>query len=100
MKPKVPICAACGRPLRKPRHLVCGEMPNGEITVDGKSPTRGDYGDNLVCTQVCGWRLAVRIVAAIPGVLDLLPEQWQPKRMATIGSKAWWTESQQRRRAK
>lgn len=68
-----PPCAACGKPLRKPRH----EPP---ITADGLAPARGDYGDNLVCTPECGWKLALRIVRTVPGVLELLPIEWQPAR--------------------
>lgn len=94
-KPKrarVPICAACGRRLRKARYVLISDgqvamsVENYEgrrtldlhtLTADGAEPTRGGYGDNLVCAQRCGHMLAVRLVASIPGLLALLPEQWR-----------------------
>lgn len=92
---RVPICATCGRRLsryddsRSHRNveLSAGNLHKSDVetpdflpafTADGASPTRGAYGDNLVCSQVCGHLLAVRLVAALGiEVLRLLPEPWR-----------------------
>ena len=84
-----PLCATCGRALRKPRDgaALPVEIVDGVstfLTADGLPPARGDYGDNLVCTPRCGWILALRIVRAVPGVLELLPQRWRPTREATL----------------
>lgn len=90
----VPVCACCGRTLPKAdgdnlqlardsrrkskdreRGLAEGVEP---MTADGMPPTRGPYGDNLVCSQVCGHVLAVRLMIALgTDVLKLLPEPWR-----------------------
>lgn len=90
-----PFCAACGRPLRKPRHLAVVRtddvarpvqtVPWAGMTADGDAPTRGDYGDNMFCTMKCGWLFACRMVRAIGSRADavaLLPEGWRAARGA------------------
>lgn len=96
----VPICAGCGRALPKlsddhgpgnrqlsnanQRKAVGFDRKKGvtddkqTFTADGMPPERGPYGDNLVCSQVCGHVLAVRLVAALGlDVLAVLPPQWR-----------------------
>ena len=94
----VPTCAACGK--RLPKFVDRAKFPrdaNGRIvwskdyskshvapetTGDGAPPTRGRLGDNVVCGQVCGYNLLIRILAAEPGVLRLLPPGHDPKVIA------------------
>lgn len=99
-KSKVPLCAACGRKLRKygkdsrqneqlaahsirvsmtVKELIAKGPPDaGNLTADGLPPDRGAYGDNIVCQQACGHMLAVRLIVALgPEVLQLLPPEWK-----------------------
>lgn len=65
--------------VRPPQCPVCGaelKRYNGQpdvITADGNPARWGGHGDNLVCSHACGRILLVRIVRAIPNVIDLLP---------------------------
>lgn len=90
----VPVCAACGRRLSKytgnsqsNRELSASNIRKSgvepskvlpDFTADGMPPTRGAYGDNLLCSQVCGHLLAVRLIVALGvDVLHLLPAAWR-----------------------
>jgi hypothetical protein len=89
-KSKVPLCAACGRKLRKygkdsrqneqlaahsirvsmtVKELIAKGPPDaGNLTADGLPPDRG----------ACGHMLAVRLIVALgPEVLQLLPPEWK-----------------------
>jgi hypothetical protein len=93
---RAPICAACGKRLRKPRFLAdryesfadgSRRAPGDHVlTADGLPRARGDYGDNAVCAMKCGYLLAIRILRSIPGVLDLLPAEWNPRGAAAAGA--------------
>jgi hypothetical protein len=91
---RAPVCAACGKRLRKPRFMtehgpfsVTSLSAPGDhvLTADGLPRARGDYGDNAVCAMKCGYLLAIRILRSIPGVLDLLPAEWNPRGAAAAG---------------
>lgn len=88
----IPTCAACGKRLSKfvdratlgktwsREHNKAHKAP--EITGDGLPPTRGRLGDNVVCGQVCGYNLLIRLFAAEPDILRLLPPGHDPKAKA------------------
>lgn len=68
-KTKLPLCKACYKPLPL---MVAWRRRDDR-------PRRGAYGDGLVCSLACGHILMCRLVASIPGVLDLLPSEWRTK---------------------
>jgi hypothetical protein len=82
---RIPRCPACGRCLRArrfddrtPRSKKLTAPGDHVLTADGAPRSRGNFGDNLVCGLDCGYTLAIRLVRAVPGVLDLLPSKWRP----------------------
>lgn len=97
-KSKRPTCAACGKGLTKfvsrdsftipkdPMLHPCITDPSSwrkaqhppEMTGDGQPPTRGRLGDNVVCGVVCGYKLAMRLLAGVPDVMRLLPPGHDP----------------------
>lgn len=73
-KAKPPRCAACQRtlPIYEPEARRAHPLPD---------PIRGRYGDGVVCGHLCGYRLAMRLVEQVPGVLALLtPSMPDPRR--------------------
>lgn len=44
--------------------------------MDGKAPERGYYGNNLVCSQRCGYELALALMQAEPEIIKILPTGW------------------------
>ena len=74
-KTKRPQCVVCGVALPRFKGLETDEATAKCLTADGGAAQWGGHGDNLVCTNACGRLLAVRIVASVPGVLDLLPPE-------------------------
>lgn len=76
-------------------------IPLPPITADGLEPTRGKYGDNLVCNYYCGWTLAIRLVAADRGILDaLLAQAWTPSALANEAAIVRKEKSRKRRQAR
>lgn len=104
---KVPVCAACGRKLRKYNHardrtnahlatrsrrhevgdpltlerlrrMTPEEYNAAALTGDGMEPLRGSDGNNVVCHQMCGHHLLVRLMLTLgTDVLALLPDRWR-----------------------
>lgn len=107
-----PTCAACGKPLplfkdrsrqenRETYSRSKRAQPAPPLTADGLPPTRGKLGDNLVCKLHCGWLLAIRLVAADPGVLSaLLANAYSPAELANKASEERRQKSRIRRRAR
>lgn len=77
---KPPLCITCGRKLKqfqfKDNQAVCSEI----VTGDGAPPAWGPYGDNVACSLECINITFGRILASVPGVLDLLPPDWRKDR--------------------
>ena len=86
-----PQCIACGAELKP----FVAEMPSRynwgqpvakletkvravEMTADDLDPAWGSRGDNIVCNLVCGHKLLLRLVRAIPDAVKLLPDVWRP----------------------
>lgn len=63
MAMKAPRCAACDRALPIYEPEARRGVPN---------PMRGRCGDGVVCGHLCGYRLAMRLIEQVPGVLALL----------------------------
>ena len=55
MKPRRPRCVVCAQPIDQ----------------------RGEYAGQPFHSQACARVLLQRILIAIPGVVDLLPEEWR-----------------------
>jgi hypothetical protein len=91
-RPSIPRCPACGRRLRKlridervvPTSNKLTAPGDHVLTADGLPRSRGNYGDNLVCGLDCGYTLAIRLVRAIPGIIDMLPPKWRPDLDPTV----------------
>lgn len=105
----VPTCAACGKrlpPFVDAKTLVRGEASHAdwrkahrapEQTADGLPPTRGRLGDNVVYGQVCGYNLLIRLFAAEPDILRLLPPGHDPKAKAEAAALKRRTRAKERR---
>jgi hypothetical protein len=75
---KVPRCFVCGGRLATigtywlDRHKI---RPLALLT--GDAPERGYEGNNLVCSQRCGYDLAIALLLADRELLRLLPPEWR-----------------------
>jgi hypothetical protein len=59
------LCVSCSRALKLDPYAIIGVKRYG-------------YGGNgVVCTLTCGYKLAMRLLEAVPNALDLLPPDWR-----------------------
>jgi hypothetical protein len=82
-----PRCVACGAPLPRfdPYKKIWGRTRKSEKykkkvlgTANDAPPEYGTRGDNLVCNTRCGHDLLLKLIKAVPGVIDLLPPEHRP----------------------
>ncbi len=76
--PNIPRCRGCGAKLiaysgsAKDWHANRKRKKLPTMTYNNQLPARGHGGDNIVCGNGCAYTLLMRLVASVPGVLDLV----------------------------
>jgi hypothetical protein len=72
-----PKCAFCGKRLKLAPDYI--RERGRAMTTDGAPPHYGYEGNNLVCSQRCGFSVMLSILSADPAVLSILPPGWNKR---------------------
>ena len=81
---KAPPCLSCGKKLR--RYKYRDDYPD-RLGADGRRALWGDYGDNIVCGQNCGYQLSLGLTKLKLKQGDNI-DDWRERMNAAVAAKA------------